>query len=67
VAFITVYGGMYYMSGDLETISEIIVFAIIVGVNVYFLLSWLVSFLEAYSNIIKRKHTGIFDKILRPI
>jgi hypothetical protein len=42
---VTIYCGLFYLTDDLEEIMKVVLFLLIVGVNAYFLLYWLESYL----------------------
>lgn len=41
VAAVTIYSGLYFLTGDLGDTSKLIFFSLIVIANAYFLLFWL--------------------------
>ena len=47
VGLITVYAGMWYLTGDIGDETSIIIFAIILLTNLLFLTLWITAFLRA--------------------
>ena len=55
VATITIYCGLYYLTEDLNTISKIILFIVMIFANLYFLIYWLIKITGAGMNIVREK------------
>jgi len=47
-ASITIYCGLYYLSGAISEYIKIIFFIIIIAVNIHFFITWLVIFLDEF-------------------
>jgi hypothetical protein len=55
VANLTIYCGLYYLTGDLSEIAKLSFFIIIVVSNAYFLYYWILKLLEASSSVLISK------------
>ena len=55
VATVTIYSGLYYLTGDLDEITKIFLFVVMVTANFYFLLYWCAKMLQAGIKIAKKK------------
>ena len=55
VSAVTIYCGLYYMTNDLDQISQVIMFVIVLVVNAYFLVLWCVRVFHAGFQVIKRR------------
>ena len=47
VSAVTIYCGLYYLTGDLDYTSRVIFFVVIVVANVYFLYIWITGMFGA--------------------
>jgi len=65
VGGVTVYGGMYSLSGSLDSTSLIVIFVIIVCLNVYFLGFWLIRVGVASWKILIR-HFAFLSRLFSP-
>lgn len=48
VSCITIYAGLYYLTGNLNSGSSTVFFGAILLINVYFIIYWLVLMLKVY-------------------
>lgn len=47
-ASITIYCGLYYLSGSLSEPTKVAFFAVIILVNVHFFITWCITFADAF-------------------
>ena len=62
-ASITIYCGLYYLSGSLNEALKITFFAIIILVNIFFFVTWLAVFINEFTRNIRGKHEELFEKL----
>jgi len=55
VATVTIYSGLYYLTGDLDYLTKLTFFIAIVLANAYFLVYWLLKMFSAYVKVIVQK------------
>jgi hypothetical protein len=55
VGGVTIYCGLFYMTSELDPNTQLLLFSIIVGVNVFFLVSWTLKVFTAALQIIRNK------------
>ena len=55
VSAITIYCGLYYLTGDLDYTSAVIFFLIILVVNIYFLYIWIIAMFGAGIEVLAKK------------
>ena len=54
-ASVTIYCGLYYLTNDINETSKIILFAIMLFANAYFLIYWLIKMCGAGVNMARAK------------
>lgn len=55
VSCITIYAGLYYLTGNLSSIPSTIFFGAIVFINLYFIIYWVILMLKVYLMIAIQK------------
>jgi hypothetical protein len=48
VATVTIYCGLYYLTNDIDQITKLVLFTVMIAANAFFLIFWLVKIFEAF-------------------
>jgi len=63
VGLVTIYCGLFFLTGDMERTTQLILLIVLVGFNLYFLLYWFMRVFESLPSHLKESTPGLYAKL----